>query len=338
VRADDGPLPLGPTASVPPLTARLRVSYAALNLLYPEQMRFRFRIEGLDAGWVEAGSERSVDWTPPGPGRYRFVVEARNEDGVWSSAPAAVVLDVRPAWWQTAAFRLAGSLAGALLGLALVWQRIRGIERRHAERVRTLEEQRQAEERVASLRLQLEHVSRAALAGELAASLAHEVRQPIGAIVNNAEAGRRNLARYLERPAELEQIFRDIVADGMRASEVVQGLRGFLRQAGPEAAAIDLSALVREMLPLVRRELQDNRVEVELDLPEALPPVEGLRVQLGQVVVNLVVNACEALAGKDGERRIAISTAERTAAWSSRCATTAPAWTRRWPRACSSRS
>jgi signal transduction histidine kinase/ligand-binding sensor domain-containing protein len=311
VRAGDEPLPLGPTVRIPPRTARLRVSYTALSLLYPEQLRFRFRVEGVDAGWVDAGAEHTVDWSPPGPGRYRFLVEARNEDGVWSSAPAVVVLDVRPAWWQTTAFRLAGSLAGALLALAVVWQRIRGIERRHATQVRVLEEQRQAEERLASLRAQLEHVSRVALAGELAASLAHEVRQPIGAIVNNAEAGRRNLPRYLEQPAELEQIFRDIVADGLRVSEVVRGLRGFLGAAGPETGAVDLSSLVREMLPLVRRELEDNRVRVDLALAESLPAVEALRVQLGQVVVNLVLNACEALAEKDGERRVTISTAAR---------------------------
>jgi signal transduction histidine kinase len=272
-------------------------------------MRFRFRVEGVDADWVDAGAERTVDWSPPGPGRHRFLVEARNEDGIWSSVPAVVVLDVRPAWWQTTAFRLAVSVAGTLLALAVVRQRIRGIERRHAERVGVLEEQRRSDERVASLRIQLEHVSRVALAGELAASLAHEVRQPIGAIVNNAEAGRRNLARYLEKPAELEQILQDIVADGLRASEVVQGLRGFLGAAGPEATAVDLSSLVREMIPLVRRELEDDRVEVELALAEPLPAVEGLRVQLGQVIVNLLLNACEALAKRDGERRVTISTA-----------------------------
>jgi C4-dicarboxylate-specific signal transduction histidine kinase len=164
---------------------------------------------------------------------------------------------------------------------------------------------------VSSLRAQLEHVSRAALAGELAASLAHEVRQPIGAIVNNAEAGRRQLAHYLERPEDLQQIFDDIVADGLRASEVLEGLRGFLQVSGPGAETIDLSALVREMLPLVRRELQDNHVIIDLALAASLPPVEGLRVQLGQVLVNLVVNACEALAGKGGERRVTVSTAAR---------------------------
>jgi signal transduction histidine kinase/streptogramin lyase len=310
VRAGDLAVPLGPEVRVPPLSARLRVSYAALNLLYPEQMRFRFRIDGVDADWVDAGAERSVDWSPPAPGRYRFLVEARNEDGLWSSAPAGVVLDVRPAWWQTTAFRLGAGAAGALLALAVLRRRIGAIERRHAERLGALEERRQADERVASLRLQLERSSRAALAGELAAGLAHEVRQPIGAMVNNAEAGRRNLARYLARPEELEQIFRDIVADGMRASEVVQGLRGFLGSGGGEAAPVDLSVIVREMLPLVRRELEDNRVEVDLDLAEELPPVEGARVQLGQVVVNLVVNACEALSRQNGPRRIAIATGQ----------------------------
>ena len=186
--------------------------------------------------------------------------------------------------------------------------RLRTIERRHAERVRGLEEQRRSEERAESLRTQLEHVSRVALAGELAASLAHEVNQPLGAIVNNAETGRRFLKQYLQRPAELGEIFSDIVADGMRASEIIRGLRGFLHAGSPETAPVDLSALVGEMLPLVRRELRANQVDVRLALAETLPRVDGFRVQLGQIVVNLVMNACEALASVDRERRITIST------------------------------
>jgi signal transduction histidine kinase len=309
IRADDTPLPPATRVTVPSRTGRLRLSFTAVELLYPELMRFRFRVEGIDADWVDAGSNRSVDWSPPGPGRHRFLVAARNEDGIWSSTPAEVVLDVLPAWWETVTFR-AASVAGLVLaGIAAIRRRTSALERRHAERLRALEEQRQAEEQMAAVRQQLDHVSRAALAGELAASLAHEVGQPIGAIVNNAEAGKRHLAQYLQHPEDLEQIFGDIVADGLRASEVVKGLRGFLQSRGPEAGAIDLSALVREMLPLVRRELEDNRVELRLALADDLPPVEGLRVQLGQIIVNLVVNACEALAHIAGDRRIAISTA-----------------------------
>ena len=233
IRADGQLHPLGPAVSLPPLTARLRLGFNAFAPLYPERMRYRFRVEGMDADWVEAGAGHTVDWSPPGPGRHRFLVEARNEDGIWSSAPAVVVLDVRPAWFQTTVVRATAALVLALAVAAGVRRRIRGIERRHADRLRVLEEQRQAEEKVASLRAQLEHVSRAALAGELATSLAHEVRQPIGAIVNNAEAVRRQLPQYLQRPAELEQVFADIVADAVRASEVVEGLRGFLKSGGP---------------------------------------------------------------------------------------------------------
>jgi signal transduction histidine kinase len=311
IHADNQSLPIGPTVRVPPRISRLRLRFSAPDLLYAEQTRFRFRVEGIDAEWVEAGSERIVDWSPPGPGRYRFIVEARNEDGIWSSAPASVVLDILPAWWQTTTLQGAAGLALVLLGAAVYRQRVRQIERRHAERIRLLDEQRRAGERMNAVRAQLEHVSRAALAGELAASLAHEVHQPIGAIVNNAEAGRRHLEQYLKRPAELAQIFADIVADGHRASDVVQGLRGFLQAQGPAAGPIDLSALVREMLPLVRRELQNNRVAITLELADDLPSVEGLRVQLGQIVVNLVINACEALAQVERERRVTIATAER---------------------------
>lgn len=311
VRTDGGPLTPGSVVQVPPLTARVRIGFTAFELHYPERLMFRFRFEGVDPDWVDAGPDRLVDWTPPGPGRHRFLVDVRNEDGIWSRAPAVVELQVLPAWWQATASRGAAALAVVLLAVAGVRARIGAIERRHEDRLRAMEERRQAEERMGSVRAQLEHVSRAALAGELAASIAHEVRQPIGAIVNNAEAGNRHLAQYLQRPAELEQLFADIVEDAHRASQVVQGLRGFLRARGPEAASLDLSALVLEVLPVVRREIEDRHVKVELALADDLPPVEGLRVQLGQIIVNLVVNACEALSGVAGERRIGIETSSR---------------------------
>jgi signal transduction histidine kinase/ligand-binding sensor domain-containing protein len=311
VWADGRLLPAGPEVRIPPSTTRVRLGFTVLELLNPESVRFRFRVGGLDTGWVDLGSQRFVDWSAPGPGRYRVLVEARNEDGVWSAAPAAIALYVLPAWWQTTAIRSLGVLAVLLAGLLAYRLRVRSIEQRHAQRVRVMDEQRQAAERVAELRSQLEHVSRVALAGELAASLAHEVSQPLGAIVNNAEAGRRNLDRYLQRPGQLGAILDDIVADGMRASEVVRGLRRYLRPRDAPFAPVDLSRVVRDALPLVSRELRNNRVAVALLLADGLPPVEASSVQLGQVVMNLVMNACEALAGVEGERRIALTTAAR---------------------------
>jgi C4-dicarboxylate-specific signal transduction histidine kinase len=311
VRADGRLLPMGDEVRIPPSTTRVHLGFTVFELLYPESVRFRFRVEGLDAGWVDLGSQRFVDWTAPGPGRYRVLVEARNEDGVWSTGPAAAVFYVLPAWWQTTTVRGLGLLAVLAAGLAAYRLRVRTIERRHAERVRAMDEQRQAAERVADLRAQLEHVSRVALAGELAASLAHEVSQPIGAIVNNAEAGRRNLDRYVRQPDELGAIFDDIVADGMRASEVVRGLRRYLRPRDAPSVPVDLSSVVRESLPLVSRELRDLRIALSLSLADGLPPVEAGSVQLGQILLNLVMNACEALSGVDGERRITLTTAAR---------------------------
>ncbi len=311
VWADGRPLAPGDEVRIPPRTTRVHLVFTVLELLYPESVRFRFRVEGLDAGWVDLGSQRFVDWTAPGPGTYRVLVEARNEDGVWSATPAAASLYVLPAWWQTTVFRALVLLSLLVAGFLAYRWRVRSIETRHAGRVRLLEQQRQAAEQVADLRAQLEHVSRVALAGELAASLSHEVSQPLGAIVNNAEAGRRNLDRYVQRPDQLGAIFDDIVADGMRASEVVRSLRRYLRPSGSPSAPLDLTAVVRDALPLLGRELRDNRVNVELALDDGLPPVEANSVQLGQVVMNLVMNACEALAGVDGERRITLTTAAR---------------------------
>jgi signal transduction histidine kinase/ligand-binding sensor domain-containing protein len=308
VWADGRLLPASDEVRIPPSTTRVHLGFTVFELLYPESVRFRFRVEGFDAGWLDLGSQRFVDWTAPGPGRYRVLVEARNEDGVWSKTPAAAVFYVLPAWWQTTPFRVAVLVSLTLAGFLGYRLRVRAIETRHAERLRAVETQRQAAERVAELRAQLEHVSRVALAGELAASLAHEVSQPLGAIVNNAEAGRRNLDRYAKRPDQLGAIFDDIVADGMRASEVVSGLRRYLRPRDAPAAPVDLSAVVRDALPLLGRELRDHRIAVELSLGAGLPPVEAGRVQLGQIVINLVMNACEALAGKDGDRRVTLTT------------------------------
>lgn len=308
VSADDRPLPLGPTVAVPAGTGRVQLAFTTTALLYPERIRFRYRVEGVDPDWVDIGVRRFALWAPAGPGRRRFMVEARNEDGVWSAAPAVVELDVLPAWWQRSAVRAVGFVAIVAAVAGAFRLRLRAVERRHAERVHRLEERRRADERAAGLRTQLEHVARVALAGELATSLAHEVNQPLTAIVSNAQAARRFLPRYLSQPADLEEILADIATQGLRASEVIQGLRGFLRGGAATPARLDLSALVREMLPLVRRELEENRVQLELALADGLAPVEGIRVQLGQIVVNLVVNACEALAEVDGPRRLSITT------------------------------
>lgn len=311
VWVDEQSLPATPVVAIPAGTSRVRIAFSAGSPLHSAHVRYRFRIEGIDRDWVNAGPQRYATWTPSRPGRYRFLLQARNEDGVWATEPEVIELDVQPLWWQTTTARLGGVL---LLLVALVgayrW-RVGHLERRHAERLRVLEERRRTEEQALALRSQLEHVSRVAIAGELAASLAHEVNQPLTAIVANAEAAQHVLASTAPEQTDAQEMLGDIVTQGLRASEVVQGLREFLRSGHPERTAVDLSAVARDMLPLLRRELDHHGVSLALDLAPDLPAVQGRRVQLGQVLANLVMNACEALEGASGERRLTIRTRAR---------------------------
>lgn len=308
VLIDDRTIPPGPRIVIPPHARRIRFEFSSLGLGVPDRVSFRFRVEGLDADWVDTGLQRTVDWTPPSPGEHHLLVQARNEDGVWGQDPIMLVIEVEPAWWQTTSVRAATVLAAALVVVGGWRWRTHQIETRHADRVRVLKEQADAERRITTLRAQLDHVSRVALAGELAASLAHEVSQPLAAMVNNAEAARQQLPYYLAHVDELSTLLEDLVRDGLRASDVVHGLRSFLRPRAAETGCIDLNDVVREMLPLVQREVRDHRVALDLELADDLPPVDGVRVQLGQIVLNLAWNACEALGRVEGPRELHIST------------------------------
>ena len=162
---------------------------------------------------------------------------ARNEDGVWSTEPQTLRIAILPAWWQTAWFRAAAvvALLATLLGLHKL--RVGIVQRRadvllEATRGRVL-----AEEHSSRLREELAHVARVATAGELATSLAHEVNQPLAAIVANAEAARRYLARDGVNGADFDAILHDIAQQGERASEVIRRLRQFLRKQRVRARA-----------------------------------------------------------------------------------------------------
>ncbi|MEM5430255.1 PAS domain-containing sensor histidine kinase [Cupriavidus oxalaticus] len=156
---------------------------------------------------------------------------------------------------------------------------------------------------------ELAHVTRITTLGELAASIAHEVAQPIAAIVSWADAAQRWLHRPQPDIEEATRSIRQIVADAKRSSEIISQIRAMAQQRDPSYAAVDLNALVRDSVELLRRELQDHgtNVTLQLDAPAAL--VRGDRVQLQQVLVNLVMNAVQAMDGStSGRRRLWIST------------------------------
>ena len=160
---------------------------------------------------------------------------------------------------------------------------------------RDITQRRQAEMSEQQHREQLAHVTRVATLGELTASLAHEVNQPLNAVMNNAQAALRFLHREQPDLGEVGEALGDIVRDGKRAAEVIQRLRQFLRPGEMHAQAVDINQVIEETTALTRNEFQASNIRIRFSLTDNLPPVWADRIQIQQVVLNLLVNAKEAM-------------------------------------------
>jgi PAS domain S-box-containing protein len=173
--------------------------------------------------------------------------------------------------------------------------------------VRDITEQKRVEQELARQRLQLAHVARVSTMGQLASSLAHELNQPLGAILRNAEAAELLLANPSPDIAELQAILADIRGDDHRAGEVIDRLRAFLKRREIERHPVDFGSLASETITLVRPDAERRGVRLGLQAGAPLRPVLGDRVQLQQVLLNLLLNAMDAVEGKPrGERRVSV--------------------------------
>jgi two-component system, LuxR family, sensor kinase FixL len=155
------------------------------------------------------------------------------------------------------------------------------------------------------------HASRLAIVGELTASIAHEINQPLGAILSNADAAEMLLASTPASLDEVRQILDDIRKDDLRASEVIRRLRTLLRKRELEMQPLDLNELTSEVLTLVRSEALRRGVTVDTDLAVHLPAVRGDKVHLQQVLLNLVLNGMEAMADISEAKRLTVRTVLR---------------------------
>jgi PAS domain S-box-containing protein len=144
--------------------------------------------------------------------------------------------------------------------------------------------------------VELAHVMRVMTLGELTASIAHEVNQPLAAIVTNGEACLRWLSRDGPQLDEVRGSVESMISDGVRASEVVRRLRALSQKADPQKVPLSLNDIINEVILLVQREVLDHRAVLRLELASTLPPVLGDRVQLQQVIINLLMNGMEAMA------------------------------------------
>lgn len=225
------------------------------------------------AGEVVAGVGGVLDGS-----RDRYVIEHRADAGT------------TPEWWSLVAVPLHRREGGAVITRADV------TELRRAE----LEAQRSRQE--------LAHVSRVSTVGEMTASLTHQLDQPLTAIITKAGAGTRMLASSVPDMSEVRAIFGDVVKDARRASDVIQRLRDLLQKRDFEMTNVDATAAIRDVVDLVSSEAITRHVTIELDFEREPLHVHGDRVQLQQVILNLLQNAMEAMHGTpDRARRILVT-------------------------------
>lgn len=181
------------------------------------------------------------------------------------------------------------------------------------ERKRAEEEARASEARYREVQMELAHANRVATLGQLTASIAHEVSQPIAATVTNAQAALHWLSGQPPDLEEVRQALAGIVKDGNRAGDVVTRVRALIKKAPAQASAVAINDAILEVITLTRGEMAKHGVSVQSQLAEGLPLILGDRVQLQQVLLNLIMNAVEALSGlSEGARELLISTAKIT--------------------------
>jgi signal transduction histidine kinase/ligand-binding sensor domain-containing protein len=275
--------------SLPPRVRDLSIDYTALSLVTPEKVFFRYKLEGRDPDWEDAGNRRQAFYTDLAPGNYVFRVIAANNSGVWNEEGASLAFSIAPAYWQTNWFL--ALCATALVALFFSAYQLR---------MRQLAHRREME-------LELAHASRLATMGQLTASIAHEVNQPLGATITNAQAALRWLQAKEPELGEVKQALEQIVRAGNRAADVVARVRKIAKKAPAQGVDVSLNHEIEEILSITNGEAVKHGVFMRADLAHGLPAIKADPVELQQVLLNLVVNAVEAMSTlADGPRELTI--------------------------------
>jgi PAS domain S-box-containing protein len=259
------------------------------------------RIVGYGREDLMAGHLSWVELTPP---------EWRDR-----TARAAVEAEITGAVqpFEKEYFRKDGSRVPVLVGRAMLEGRPNegvGFVVDLTELKRAEGEARESERRYQEVRQELAHANRLATIGQLSASIAHEVNQPIGAAITYADAALRWLGANPPNLEEVRQALGLVLESGVRAGEVMDRIRALAKKAPPRKDSLEINEVILEVIALTSREMEKNGISAHTQLAESLPAIQGDRVQLQQVIVNLLMNAIEAMSGmSDGPRELLISTA-----------------------------
>lgn len=288
-----------------PAERSLTITYSSPTFRFADEVQFRYKLVGRDDRWVSLGRNRELRLTLEKPGRYRFLVESRIPGSTWQSAPP-LEIEAAPEFFERASVRLILVALGVVLVAVVYRQRINGLNAVARANEAILRAQRASAEDAARHERLLAQAGRLGVAGELTASLSHELGQPLAAMVNNAEVARRMIARSvtgnpLNRDT-IDAVLQDVVDQGRRASGIVREFRRFLKQETGERETVSAHALLQSAATLLGREYREAGVKLLVRVEPDTPHVSVELVLLQQVLVNLLQNALEAARqARDGQ-------------------------------------
>ncbi|MCC6131913.1 MAG: hypothetical protein IT186_18485 [Acidobacteria bacterium] len=280
-----------------PDTRNIEIHYTALSYLVPEKVRFRYQLIGFDPGWVEAGTRRAAYYTHLPPGRYRFVVIASNNDGIWNETGAAISFAVRPHFTETWTFYGLSAVGLGLAAFGVLRLRVRQLEARERQLMTMVEQRteslREEKQRSEAAMAQAEEASR--MKSRFLASTSHELRTPLNAIIGYTEmlsedAREKELPEFVEDLEKVNGAARHLLGlinDILDLSKIEAGKLEFSPETFP------LSRLVEDAAETARPLVERNQNEFRVSLPEAPVEMTVDVTRFRQILLNLLSNAAK---------------------------------------------